>query len=251
MQKNIDFKVKRVYNINNRKENEANILKKYLYEMHLHTKDTSNCANVKASVAVEEYIKAGYDGIVVTDHLSPSTYMKYGRELLPWKKKVDFFLRGYKSAKKAANGRIPVLLGMELRYRTSEGDNDYLVYGITEDFLYNTPELLNLNSKKFYELTQKNGFLVFQAHPFRVGLKVTNPKFLDGIEIFNGNPRHNSSNDIAEMWAKKYDLMVTSGSDYHEIEDLGTGGIYFNKDIKDNKTLVEELLKKDYELKKP
>ena len=251
MQKNIDFKVKRVYNINNRKENEANILKKYLYEMHLHTKDTSNCANVKASVAVEEYIKAGYDGIVVTDHLSPSTYMKYGRELLPWKKKVDFFLRGYKAAKKAANGRIPVLLGMELRYRTSEGDNDYLVYGITEDFLYNTPELLNLNSKKFYELTQKNGFLVFQAHPFRVGMKVTNPKFLDGIEIFNGNPRHNSSNDIAEMWAKKYGLMVTSGSDYHEIEDLGTGGIYFNKDIKDNKTLVEELLKKDYELKKP
>ncbi|MBE6804378.1 MAG: PHP domain-containing protein [Ruminococcaceae bacterium] len=251
MQKNIDFKVKRVYNINNRKENEANILKKYLYEMHLHTKDTSNCANVKASVAVEEYIKAGYDGIVVTDHLSPSTYMKYGRELLPWKKKVDFFLRGYKAAKKAANGRIPVLLGMELRYRTSEGDNDYLVYGITEDFLYNTPELLNLNSKKFYELTQKNGFLVFQAHPFRVGMKVTNPKFLDGIEIFNGNPRHNSSNDIAEMWAKKYGLMVTSGSDYHEIEDLGTGGIYFNKDIKDNKTLVEELLKKEYELKKP
>lgn len=251
MQKNIDFTSKRVYNINNRKENEANILKKYLYEMHLHTKDTSNCANVKASVAVEEYIKAGYDGIVVTDHLSPSTYMKYGRELLPWKKKVDFFLRGYKAAKKAANGRIPVLLGMELRYRTSEGDNDYLVYGITEDFLYNTPELLNLNSKKFYELTQKNGFLVFQAHPFRVGMKVTNPKFLDGIEIFNGNPRHNSSNDIAEMWAKKYGLMVTSGSDYHEIEDLGTGGIYFNKDIKDNKTLVEELLKKEYELKKP
>ena len=122
-------------------------MKKYLYEMHFHTKDTSNCANVKASVAVEEYIKAGYDGIVVTDHLSPSTYMKYGRELLPWKKKIDFFLRGYKAAKKAANGRIPVLLGMELRYRTSEGDNDYLVYGITEDFLYNTPELLNLNSK--------------------------------------------------------------------------------------------------------
>ena len=56
-------------------------MKKYLYEMHFHTKDTSNCANVKAEVAVEEYIKAGYDGIVVTDHLSPSTFMKYGREL--------------------------------------------------------------------------------------------------------------------------------------------------------------------------
>ena len=217
--------------------------------MHFHTKNTSNCANVKAKDAVEEYIKAGYNGIVVTDHLSPSTYMKYGRELLPWKKKVDFFLRGYKEALKTADGRIPVLLGMELRFRTSEGDNDYLVYGINEEFLYNTPELLNLNSKKFYELCQKNGFLVFQAHPFRVGMKVTNPKYLDGIEIFNGNPRHNSSNDIAEMWAKKYDLMVTSGSDYHEYEDLGTGGIWFNKEIKDNKTLIEELNKRDYEIK--
>ena len=224
-------------------------MKKYLYEMHFHTKNTSNCANVKAKDAVEEYIKAGYNGIVVTDHLSPSTYMKYGRELLPWKKKVDFFLRGYKEALKTADGRIPVLLGMELRFRTSEGDNDYLVYGINEEFLYNTPELLNLNSKKFYELCQKNGFLVFQAHPFRVGMKVTNPKYLDGIEIFNGNPRHNSSNDIAEMWAKKYDLMVTSGSDYHEYEDLGTGGIWFNKEIKDNKTLIEELNKRDYEIK--
>lgn len=224
-------------------------MKKYLYEMHLHTKETSNCANVPAKVLIEEYIKAGYDGIVVTDHLSPSTYMKYKRELLPWKKKVDFFLRGYKEVLKASNGRIPVLLGMELRFRSSEGDNDYLVYGINENFLYNTPKLLEMNIKSFYELAQKNGFLVFQAHPFRVGMKVTNPKFLDGVEIFNGNPRHNSSNDIASAWAKKYDLMVTSGSDYHEIEDLGSGGIYFNKKISDNKTLLEELRKQDYELK--
>ncbi len=224
-------------------------MKKYLYEMHFHTKNTSNCANVKAEIAVEEYIKAGYDGIVVTDHLSPSTFMKYGRELLPWKKKVDFFLRGYKAAKKTANGRIPVLLGMELRYNTSEGENDYLVYGITEEFLYSHPEILEMNSKTFYDLAKENHLLVFQAHPFRIGMKVTNPKFLDGVEIFNGNPRHNSSNDIAEMWAKKYDLLVTSGSDYHEIEDLGSGGIWFNKEITDNKTLVEELKSKNYELK--
>lgn len=225
-------------------------MKKYLYEMHFHTKNTSNCANVKAEDAVEEYIKAGYDGIVVTDHLSPSTYMKYGRELLPWKKKVDFFLRGYKAAKKTAAGRINIILGMELRFRTSEGDNDYLVYGINEEFLYNTPHLLEMNIKKFYEIAHKNGFLVFQAHPFRVGMKVTNPNFIDGVEIFNGNPRHNSSNDIAEMWAKKYNLMVTSGSDYHEFEDLGTGGIWFNKEIKDNKTLIAEMLKNDYDIKK-
>lgn len=218
--------------------------------MHLHTHETSNCAHIAAKVAVEDYIKAGYDGIVVTDHLSPSTYMKYGRELLPWNKKVDFFLRGYKAMKKAAAGRINVLLGMELRFRTSEGDNDYLVYGITKEFLYAHPELLTLNIRQFYKLAQENGFLVFQAHPFRFGMKVTNPKYLDGVEIFNGNPRHNSNNDIAEMWAKKYDLMATSGSDYHELEDLGSGGIWFDKEITDNKTLVDELKSRNYEIKK-
>jgi len=225
-------------------------LKKYLYEMHLHTRETSNCAEVPAEIAVEEYIKAGYDGIVVTDHLSPSTYMKYGRELLPWHKKVDFFLRGYRKMKNAAAGRINILLGMELRFRHSEGDNDYLVYGITKEFLLSHPELLSLNIRQFYKLAQENGLIVFQAHPFRVGMKVTNPNYLDGVEIFNGNPRHNSSNDIAEAWAKKYDLLVTSGSDYHEIDDLGSGGIWFNKEIKDNNILIEELLKRDYELKR-
>lgn len=225
-------------------------MKKYLYEMHLHTRETSNCAEVPAEIAVEEYIKAGYDGIVVTDHLSPSTYMKYGRELLPWHKKVDFFLRGYRKMKNAAAGRINILLGMELRFRHSEGDNDYLVYGITKEFLLSHPELLSLNIRQFYKLAQENGLIVFQAHPFRVGMKVTNPNYLDGVEIFNGNPRHNSSNDIAEAWAKKYDLLVTSGSDYHEIDDLGSGGIWFNKEIKDNNILIEELLKRDYELKR-
>ncbi|MGN1162020.1 MAG: PHP-associated domain-containing protein, partial [Candidatus Fimenecus sp.] len=62
--------------------------------------------------------------------------------------------------------------------------------------------------------------------------------------------RHNSSNDIAEAWAKKYDLMVSSGSDYHEIEDLARGGIYFNKEITDEKMLVEEILKQDYRIKR-
>lgn len=224
-------------------------MSEFLYEMHFHTKDTSNCANVKACDAVEEYIKAGYDGIVVTDHLSPSTYMKYGRELLPWKKKIDFFLRGYKEAVKAAKGRINILLGMELRFRTSEGDNDYLVYGITEEFLYKNPDLLSLDSKKLYQLAKENGLLVFQAHPFRVGMKITNPQFLDGIEIFNGNPRHNSSNDIAEAWAKKYNLLVTSGSDYHEYVDLASGGIWFKEEIRTNEDLIRNLKSKDYRIK--
>ena len=113
-------------------------MKKYLYEMHFHTKNTSNCANVQAEIAVEEYIKAGYDGIIVTDHMSPSTYMNFGRELMSWKKKVDFFLRGYKKALETANGRINVLLGMELRFKTSEGEMIILFMELMKNFFINT-----------------------------------------------------------------------------------------------------------------
>lgn len=41
-----------------------------------------------------------------------------------------------------------------------------------------------------------------QAHPFRNGLKIVDPKHLDGIETYNGNPRHDSRNEIAKPGRK-------------------------------------------------
>ncbi len=53
------------------------------------------------------------------------------------------------------------------------------------------------------------------GHPFRNNATVTEPAFLDGIEVVNANPRLDSRNDIAAMWAKKFDLLVSAGSDTH------------------------------------
>lgn len=225
-------------------------MKKYLYEMHFHTVETSRCAKISAIEAIKLYIEKGYDGIVVTDHLSPSTLKKFEGMDMTWAEKVDFFLTGYRTAMNAADGKINVFLGMELRFDKRREMNDYLVYGVTEKFLYKHPNLLDMNINDFSKLAHKNGMAVFQAHPFRTGMRVVNPKHLDGIEIYNGNPRHNSSNDIAEMWAKKYGLKTVGGSDFHEYEDLARGGVYFNRNIKDNKDLVKELLKGDYEIKR-
>ena len=69
-------------------------MRKYLYEMHFHTKNTSNCANVPAEIAVEEYIKAGYDGIVVTDHMNSSAFSKEPYKNATWDEKVTHFLPG-------------------------------------------------------------------------------------------------------------------------------------------------------------
>ena len=77
-----------------------------LFEMHAHTDETSNCAKIPAKEMVEIYKKLGYDGIVVTDHLSTHTYFKYDYNNLSWDEKIDIFLRVYNAAKEAAQGKI-------------------------------------------------------------------------------------------------------------------------------------------------
>lgn len=81
--------------------------------MHAHTAETSRCANVRAKMAVAAFIRAGYDGAVITDHFSPSTFEGLD---LSWDEMVTHFLKGYRAALKAADGRIHILLGMELRF---------------------------------------------------------------------------------------------------------------------------------------
>lgn len=217
---------------------------KFFCEMHAHTSNTSRCSHVSADDMIKDYIKAGYDGIVVTDHLSPSTFEQFEGEAISWKEKVDFFLRGYKAATEAANGKIKVFLGMEIRFYFPEDANmnDYLVYGVTEKFLYDNVDIDRMRIRQFSELVHKNGMAIFQAHPFRTGMTVTNPKYLDGIEVYNACIRHNSHNNIANMWADENGLLRTSGSDYHEHEDTARGGLIFDREITDNADLVKALL---------
>lgn len=207
-------------------------------ELHCHTSETSNCGQASAKELVEEYLRNGYSTVVITDHLSTHTYSKYNYKELKWNDKIDIFLQGYNAALECARGRLNVLLGMELRF-DSPSENDYLVYGITEKFLRKNKDLLDMNLKSFYKLAKKNGLLVCQAHPFRINMTVSNPEYLDGIEIFNGCVRHNSNNDVAELWADKYKLLKTSGSDFHQVVDVARGGIITENEIKTNDDLLK------------
>lgn len=59
-------------------------------------------------------------------------------------------------------------------------------------------------------------------------MTVTDDELLDGIEIYNAHPGHESNNEIAEAWAKKYShLRVTSGSDFHGDLNVHPGGLFF------------------------
>ncbi len=220
----------------------------YLYEMHAHTVEVSVCAVATAEEMIKYYEGKGYTGIVSTNHLNSSTFNQSGLADATWDEKIDHFLKGYELLKKAAGDKYNVILGMEINFYNQP--NDYLVYGITEEFLRSHGDLMAMRPKQFAKLAHENGLLVIQAHPFRRGMIVEDWKILDGYEIFNGNPRHHSGNETAEYWAKVHGkTIVTSGSDFHEQDDAGIGGIYFKKPIKTNEELLEELRSGNYRLK--
>jgi hypothetical protein len=133
---------------------------------------------------------------------------------------------------------------MELRFTGS--DNDFLVYGFTSDFLLENPWLYEMGLEAFFPLAQKHNLVVVQAHPFRAGCTPVSPSLINGVEVFNGNPRHNSHNEKAAQWAHENKLIETSGTDFHEPGDCIGTGIVFLEPIQSEKQLAEYLLNRAY-----
>lgn len=213
---------------------------RFLYELHCHTSEVSVCARVAAKDVVEHYIKAGYSGIVITDHFNRCTFQNQPEDM------AEYYLAGYRAAKAAAGDRLTVILGMELTF--FENANDYLVYGMTEEFVKKHLNIREMGLERFSALAHENGMAIFQAHPFRNQMTVMNPALLDGVEVHNGNPRHDSRNDIARMWAEKFDKRMSSGSDYHQAEDIARGGIVTQEPVYDAAALVDVLMSGKAEL---
>lgn len=209
-------------------------------ELHAHTSETSPCGNISARKLVTMYEEKGYDAVVITDHYS-KWVMDSNHITKPWEF-TEFFLNGYHSALNYAQSHkcnIKILLGAEVSLL--ESPNDYLLYGTDEEFFNQNPLLFKMPLKKLYKLCHKNGILLVQAHPCRAYCTPADAHFLDGIEVYNGNPRHNSNNNKAYKLAEENGLIMTSGSDFHEEEDLARGGIIAEDDFNSIHELTEIL----------
>lgn len=217
-------------------------------EMHTHTSQSSPCANISAQDMVSMYEKAGYDIVVITDH-----YCKWVMEQSGAKtpeEYVDYFLSGYHAALAAAKSTsLTVLLGAEINLL--ESPNDYLLYGATEDFFKKHLSLFELSLAELSALCHENNVLLFQAHPYRTYCTPADATLLDGAEYYNGNPRHNNQNEKAILWAKENNLLSSSGSDFHEAEDLAKGGIATEESIHSIEQLRDLLKSGNYELIQP
>lgn len=217
-----------------------------LIELHTHTKGVSSCGHIGVTELLDRYHAKGYDALVLTNHLNQWT-IGIENAADDHDGFIDNFMSPVKQGREYAEKLgMKLFFGCELRFM--QDDNDYLVYGISEEYLRKTPDILTMGIGKFHEVAREQGFLVYQAHPFRDWMQVVPPHLVDGIEVNNGHPRQESRNDIARLWADIHGLRMISGSDFHRVGDEAHGGIITFEDVNNDNELVEVLRNGNYKL---
>lgn len=213
----------------------------YKYEVHMHTYEASLCGKTHAADYIAEFIKRGYDGIIITDHFFYGN-TRPSREL-PWRDYVEEFCKGYEAAKAEGDKQgLKVFFGWE----NSQVVDEYLTYGPDKEWLINHPEIRDAKHDEYLKLIHEAGGLVVEAHPFRergyVDIVKIHPHQCDAMEVANcGNPPYQDI--MAYNFCKERGIVMTSGTDLHDVAKLeGTQcGMVFDEPLNSIRDYVERV----------
>ncbi|MBR3598240.1 MAG: PHP domain-containing protein [Clostridia bacterium] len=187
------------------------LLREYRFqtELHAHTSPASSCSQIVPEKLAKIYKDLGYSAVCVVNHFV------YEYQGLSKKELIDRYFGDFERAEKRGKEiGIKVILGAEIRF--NENDNDYLIYGVTRDMLEEIYNLLPYGVDNFRKVYKMPDSVFLQAHPFREGMERVDPAILDGIEVYNVHPNHNSKIGLAAVYAKEQGFsIITSGSDFH------------------------------------
>ena len=183
----------------------SQILTDYPYktELHAHSFPASPCAELTPDEVVQTYIASGAHSLVLTNHLAPYNCGEG----------IAHYLDDYHKALEAAEDKLNVILGVEMRF--TENSNDYLVFGVCEDDIPYFVELIPYGIENFYKQVKNERNVIIQAHPFRKNIVLAPEDAIDGIESFNLHPNHNSKVGIGARYAKLCGMLATAGTDFH------------------------------------
>ena len=214
-------------------------------DLHVHTSEISRCGLMTAEETIRRYRDAGYGAIVIANHFNPWTARGLAEQGRLDSDFTSCYFRTVRMAKEIGKTYgVIVFPGMEMNFENDR--NDYLVYGMPESAVKDVDSMFQMGFPEFSKLAAAENALIYQAHPFRNGMTVTDPSLLFGIEVMNCNPRHDGRNDIAEQWALRHHLHQIGGSDCHRVEDVGTAGIITDRPVENLEDLIQILRNDEY-----
>ena len=185
----------------------------YKYEMHCHTSEASKCGRASGTEMADFYKSMGYSGLVISDHFFNGNCAVPSD--LPWEERVELFCAGYEAAQKRGD---EIGLSVFFAWENSYAGTDFIVYGLNKEWLLTHEYCDLLPAKKHIELARNGGGFVIQAHPFRergyIDMIRLMPRNVDAVEAINA-ANSDFENEMAELYADKYGLIKTCGTDNH------------------------------------
>lgn len=221
----------------------------FKFETHLHTNACSACAVSSGKEIVDAAKENGYSGFVITNHFyHGNTCIDRN---LSWNDFIDAYRKDYEETKEYGekNG-IKVFFGIEEGFAPGK---EMLIYGITPEQLIAHPEIIMFGAKEKSDLIHQLGGITVCAHPYRNRSYIPDPdtdpdvSLFDAIEGYNrGNP--DNENEKAVLFAKRNNLIITSGGDVHSAAAFGHSGIAFDTVVKDYKDFLNRVKNNDFKL---
>lgn len=226
---------------------------KYKTELHAHCNPGSACSDVTPERLVELYKQKGCDAVAITNHIHMRHVGRYCEasyfyECAQDKRQMTkMYLEGYRRAYEAGKAvGLNVLLGMEICFFDENG-NDYLVFGIDEDFIEKSIYYMDKTLADFYSAMKNDKNVIIQAHPFRNDLLPMPKEYIDGIETFNLQLSNDSKVGFACRHAFENNISITTcGSDFHHEEDCAAAIMRAKTLPKDSFELAEIIKSGDY-----
>lgn len=221
----------------------------YRYETHCHSSQCSACSRSTSQELVTAYHRAGFAGLVLTDHFIYGNTAVSRR--LPWEERMRCYHQAYLDGKAVGDELdFDVIFGIEHAY----GDGkEVLIYGIGLAFLLENPDIPSLTLDELTDRVHRYGGIVVQAHPYRdrsyVNMAVgPRADLVDGIEVCNAGNRPGEDRQALALSRQK-PYILTCGGDIHDAGDprVGMTGIALPHRVRDEKELVAALKRRDYQ----
>lgn len=194
---------------------------KYLYDLHVHTREGSDGA--PAADMARYYHEMGYAGFCVTDHLTGSSAVP---EEASWEERVNriWEVRELAAAEAEKYG-LAVFPGLEYSIRRDPKrflactGNDFVFLNISREWMLENEKVFDLPYVELFKKVREAGVFVIHAHPFLEAPYMTHgiilcPRDVDAVEIYNGH-LSDEGNARAEWYCRQYGLLPVAGSDNH------------------------------------